>query len=109
MKTKILLLWFISALCACTSTSDELPQGILSKQQMVDVITDGQMLDAAQKSVAVPSKERKALRDTNYMIVYNKHNTTVEQFDSSMRVYSLYPKIMSEILEEVTENINDRN
>ena len=109
MKAKILLVWFLSVLCACSSAPDSLPDGILTQEQMVNVITDAQMLEAAQKAISQPSKERKLMRDTNYIIVFNRYETTPEQFDSSLKVYSLYPKMMKEILEEVAENINNRN
>lgn len=109
MRTKILLLWFISALCACSSESKELPENILSKEEMVAIITDAQILDAAQKALSVPSKERKAIRDTNFTIVFNKYNTNAQMFDSSLKVYTLHPKLMGEIMEEVAENINAQN
>jgi hypothetical protein len=83
-----------------------MPAGILSEGQMVEVITDLQLLDAAQKKIIMPGMQALAMMDTTYTIVYNKHNTNVVQFDSSMRVYSQHPKIFSNIMEQVAQKLN---
>lgn len=73
---------------------------------MVDVITDIQLLEAAHKSLSMGNLEQQAMRDTSFAIVFNKHGVTYEQYDSSLRVYTKYPKLFGEMMEQVGENLN---
>ncbi len=73
---------------------------------MVLVISDLQLLDAAQKSVTKDSKTQERMRDTAYTIVFNKYSTTAAQFDSSLRTYARNPQLLSEVMEDVAQNIN---
>lgn len=73
---------------------------------MVLVISDLQLLDAAQKSVTKDAKTQEKMRDTSYTIVFNKYNTTAAQFDSSLRSYARHPLLLSEVMEDVAQNIN---
>jgi len=105
--TKVTLVWFIVFSVGCSQdTSVQLPEGILSKDQMVEVISDLQLLDAAQKSVSIDAKTQERMRDTSYVIVFNKYGTTATQFDSSLRTYARNPLILSELMEEVAKSIN---
>ena len=83
-----------------------LPDGILNKDDMVLIISDLQLLEAAQKSLYVDVKTQESMRDTSYTIVFNKYNTTSAQFDSSMRTYSRNPKLLADIMESVAQSIN---
>ncbi|MDB9883373.1 DUF4296 domain-containing protein [Bacteroidia bacterium] len=106
MKTKILLLSFIAIVSSCSDTIEQMPDGILDEAGMISVIIDIQILDAAQKSLPLSGDKQKAMQDTTYTIIYNKHGTTHAEFDSSMRVYSHYPEKMGAIMEEVAKRIN---
>ena len=108
LRTKILLLWFVIALASCTQKAN-LPNGILTEDEMIDVITDIQLLEAAQSEVNMPLETQSAMRDTNYLMVFNKYSTTAVQFDSSMRVYTKHPNLMGAILENVSTRISDYN
>lgn len=91
---------------SCYPVEEKLPQGILSETQMVNVITDLQLLDAAQKSFSVGSTDARRMRDTSYMIVFNKYEITSMDFDSSLRSYARRPLILSRIMDKVGKKIN---
>ena len=57
----------------------------------------------------MPLETQSAMRDTNYLMVFNKYSTTAVQFDSSMRVYTKHPNLMGAILENVSTRISDYN
>ncbi len=101
-------MWFVIAIASCTQKAN-LPNGILTEDEMIDVITDIQLLEAAQSEVNMPFETQNAMRDTNYLMVFNKHSTTALYFDSSMRVYTKHPKLMGAILENVSTRISDYN
>ena len=73
---------------------------------MVNVITDLQLIEAAHKSLTLGSNIQKPMRDTSYAIVFNKYQTDVASFDSSLRVYTKHPALFSEIMEEVGLKLN---
>ncbi|MFT7099720.1 MAG: hypothetical protein ACJA19_000218 [Bacteroidia bacterium] len=105
--TKVTLVWFILFCFACgLDKTEKLPEGVLSRKRMVLVISDLQLLDAAQKSVTKDSKTQERMRDTSYTIVFNKYSTTAAQFDSSLRTYARNPLLLSEVMEDVAQNIN---
>ena len=73
---------------------------------MVEIITDLQMVEAAHQLINLNNLEQSELRDTSYYIVYNKHGVTPAQFDSSLKVYSSYPEIFTEMVRKVEHAIN---
>jgi hypothetical protein len=105
--TKVTLVWFILFCLSCSQDDNKkLPDGVLNRNRMVLVISDLQLLDAAQKSLTRNLEIQERMRDTSYTIVFNKYNTTAAQFDSSLRTYSRNPLLLSEIMEDVAKNIN---
>ena len=60
LRTKILLLWFVIAIASCTQKAN-LPNGILTEDQMIVVITDIQLLEAAQSEVNMPFETQSSL------------------------------------------------
>ena len=106
MSAKIVLVWIFITAIGCNSSNQKLPEGILSEEKMVEVITDIQLVEAAHKSIPKNANEQKLMRDTSYVIVFNKHHTTAVEFDSSLRVYTKYPTIFGDIMEQVSENLN---
>ncbi|MDB4173804.1 DUF4296 domain-containing protein [Bacteroidia bacterium] len=110
MRTKIILVCLISNVwfTACELREDKLPEGIIDKVEMIEIITDVQMLEAAQKQLTVPAEMRSAMRDTTYQVVFNKYGIDSALFDSSLRVYAQHPKLMVEVMEEVASKINSK-
>ncbi len=100
----------VAIVSACSSDPKyTLPEGILTVDEMIEVITDMQILDAAQKSLPISGLKQKAMKDTTYAIIYAHHNISHELFDSSLRSYTRHPQLMGEIMEKVAEEINAKN
>lgn len=98
---------YLAIIYSCSSNPQrDLPDGILSEEKMIEVITDIQVLDAAQKSLPISGLKQKAMQDTTYAIIYAHHGITHEMFDSSLRSYTRHPELMAELMEKVAENIN---
>lgn len=96
----------LAVLSGCKKSHNELPNGVLSKQQMIEIVTDIQKLEAAHKSITISRKEQSKMKDTSYAIVFNKYNTTALEFDSSLRVWTRYPEEFATIMEQVNKNLN---
>ncbi|MDG2455472.1 MAG: DUF4296 domain-containing protein [Bacteroidia bacterium] len=110
IRTKVILVCLITLnlLVGCTSDKDKLPDGILTKNEMVLVTADIQLLESAQKQLNVSILERNKMRDTSYQILFNKYGIDSSLYDSSLHVYSRHPQLMAEIMERVAEQINKK-
>lgn len=102
MHNKILII-FISLflLSACTIR----PRGILSKSQMIDVLTDLHLADGTLQTKGLVNANNNQLLDNYYGVVLQKHNITQQQFDSSLVWYTDNPKIFNKIYPKVLDNI----
>lgn len=92
----------------CASDNVNIPEGVLSEDKMVEIIADIQLLEAAHKTLSLNSAQQKEMKDTSYIIVFNAHNTTSVEFDSSLRVYTQYPEVFSEIMEKANRKISNK-
>lgn len=104
--TKLVLLSLLIVFSGCNSANETLPEGILTKDEMIEIITKIQLLDAAQKEIRTVGTQMGQMQDTNYTIVFNKYGTDYVQFDSSLKVYAAHPKLLETIMEQVAENLN---
>ncbi|HBN03626.1 MAG TPA: hypothetical protein DD396_06230 [Bacteroidetes bacterium] len=106
LLTNVILLSLFFVLYGCNSSDDHIPEGILSQEEMVDIITNIQLMDAAQKEVGISGILMGKMQDTNYTLIFNKYNTDFVQFDSSLKVYSAHPKLLENIMDDVTLKLN---
>ncbi|MFB1003259.1 MAG: DUF4296 domain-containing protein, partial [Bacteroidia bacterium] len=86
IRTKVILvcLFTLGTLIGCKTESEKLPDGIIPKEDMVDVIADIQLVEAAQKQLNVSTSERNVMRDTSYHIIFNKYGIDSALYDSSL-------------------------
>ncbi len=73
---------------------------------MIEVISQLQILDAAQKELGISGVLMSKMQDTTYTIVFNKYNTDIAQFDSSLREYARHPQMLENIMDKVAQNLN---
>ena len=83
----------------CLSGCSMRPWGVLSRDEMVAVLLDVHVAEAAMKVVDTSAKRIE--RQEYYNTVFAKHNTTKEQFDKSLDWYARHPKVLVEIYDEV--------
>ncbi len=100
-----LLVFSFLFLSACGGNSQEkIPKNIYSKAKMEAILTDIHIVEGAKTG-------RKMIGDTlfvedYYAKVYQKHETTQEDFDRSFRFYTDHPYLMKGVYKEVIENLN---
>jgi hypothetical protein len=98
IKYLIFTLLFIG-LNACVDHEVELPDGMLSHQEMVDILVDIHVVEGARSGTLI-------LGDTNsipdyYSRIYLKHNTTERDFKSSFDWYTHHPEKLKLVYEDV--------
>lgn len=101
-RTFILLSGIMLLLAACNSR----PDGVMSKSEMVDFLTDLHKLDGALATNGIGSSQ-----DRENIYYYNsllkKHEITKANFDSSLVWYSRNPKNFEKIYAQVVENLTE--
>lgn len=89
---------------SCGSSQKELPEGILTPEELVPVLTE---VEIAQGYLRIKSSiddslfRSKAFQENHYIHIFNKHNITEEQFNKNIAYYSMYPKEMEKIYNDV--------
>lgn len=81
------------------------PEILLSKSQMVDIITEVQLVEAnfTIKKNRISADE---LKPKYYNKVLQQYGITIEQLKDNIDYYNNYPKIMEEIYESVLANLS---
>ena len=95
MRNKVLYVLLLILLSGCGMR----PWGVLSSNEMVAVLLDVHVAEAAMKVVDTSAKRIE--KQEYYNIIFEKHNTTKEQFDKSLDWYARHPKVLVEIYDDV--------
>jgi len=100
----IFLIAFSTLFTFCTSnTILEKPEDLLTKDEMVNILTDILIANGATRYNNIDMK-----RDVNYFpLVYDKHKIDSTQFKNSSRYYASKIDDYDEILIQVQKNLND--
>ncbi|MDF1676610.1 MAG: DUF4296 domain-containing protein [Vicingaceae bacterium] len=104
MLNKFIFILSILLFLSCSSSQNELPEGILTHEELVSVLTD---IEIAQGYLKIKSSiddslfRSKAFQDNHYIHILKKHNITEEQFNNNIAYYSMYPEEMEKIYNDV--------
>ncbi len=99
IKHLLPVLFLATALTACVDHDVKQPEGVLSHDQMVDILVDIHLIEGARSGTQI-------LGDTNsipdyYAHIYIKHGTTEQDFKTSFDWYTQHPKILKAVYEDV--------
>ena len=72
-------------------------------------MVDLQLMEAAHKNIKMSGAQQQAMLDTSFQIVFNKHETSWAEYDSSMKAYTLHPAMFAEMLDEVGTRLNSNS
>ena len=104
-KVAILLSCFFIVACA-EEKKLEIPVNVLSKEKMAEVMVDIHLLEATM-GLNTNNADRSNPEDpAPTFSVFNKHNTTKVQYDSSFVFYSYHPDLFTEVYREVLESLS---
>ena len=99
-------LFLLLTLFACNEAVETIPDNVLSKEDMVSVMVDIQLIEAALS--INQSEEAKETAYYNYDSVLKQHNLSKEKFDESFKYYSEHPELMEQIYEEMLSELSKR-
>lgn len=81
------------------------PAGVLNKEIMKDVIVDLQLADAGYRFHHYEKQVKTFDPTPLYDKIYQKHNTSKEQFETSLKFYTSEPDLLSEIYASVLSDL----
>lgn len=104
MKNRVLYILLLILLSGCVR-----PWGVLSQDEMVAVLLDVHIAEAAMK--VVDGSAKRVEKQEYYNVVFEKHHTTKEQFEKSLDWYAHHPKLLVVVYDEVkkeAEHLQER-
>jgi len=87
-------------LFSCSKKKVETPPGVLSRQQMVPILADVHIAQAATGTYNTADSVRYSMNEFLPFIL-KIHHTTKAQYDSSISYYTSHPDMMEEIYDSV--------
>ena len=106
IKNLTLLLFSLLLITTCMKKDSITGKQYVPKEVLVDVLTEIHLVDGI-------TEDRKYYRKYNFndsidlmTPVFEKHNITREQFDSTIAEYSRYPELLDKVYDEVIMKLN---
>ena len=95
----------LTLLISCTGKTNSVPSRIIPKDKMVDVLVDIHLAEAAADTRGYTRQEINLMMASKYDTIFQKNETTFEQFKSSYDYYMDHPDEFSEIYSEVVNKL----
>jgi hypothetical protein len=92
---------------ACSKKEQAIPQGVLNRQEMINVFTDLRLAEGSYRVLAQHGISSYDYIDSTYQLIYKTHHVAAWQVDSSLSYYSRHPKELNKIFKAVADNITD--
>jgi hypothetical protein len=106
IKNLTLLLFSLLLVSACLKKESIKDKAFITKDVLVEVLTEIHLIDGI-------TEDRKYYRKYNFndsidlmSPVFEKHNITREQFDTTIAEYSRYPELLDKVYDEVIMKLN---
>ena len=107
-KTIYFFVIFLSIMISCGKRNkEEIPEGILSRKKMVEVLVDVQIAEAAiQMRNNTPSTGVDTMALAEYKYVFKKHSINDSIFRKNFYYYSSQPELMAAMYTEVITSLS---
>lgn len=92
---------------SCTNRKSNLPEGVLTEEKMVDVLTDIRLAEGSFRVLSQNGMISLNYIDSSYQQIYKLHKIESWQMDSSLSFYSNHPKILHDIFEKSADQLTD--
>jgi hypothetical protein len=86
--------------------SNTVPENILSKEKMVQVLTDIHIAEAEMSLGAFPDSSSK--EKISFQKIFEKEQITKEQYETSLSFYIDHPEMLNEIYQEVLNELSKK-
>lgn len=90
---------------SCTGKTNSIPSRVIPKDKMVDVLVDIHLAEAAADNRGFTKPEINLMMASKYDSIFQKNETTFEQFKFSYDYYMNHPAEFSDIYSEVVNKL----
>ena len=109
MKYSFLIIILFLSFSACNiekkEKQDQVPEHIISPEQMDEVLVDIHIVEAALKYKRGIGEKYKLYSNQYFDHVFKKHNISKKQFEESLEYYYKHEKQLDDIYENVLEEL----
>lgn len=107
MKKIQLMFLFLLFFLACKEKKDNSKNIYhIDRNKMTELLTDISLAEGNYKVANKYGLFNTKLIDSSYKFIYKKHNLEKWQVDSSFKYYANKPELLTEIVEDVIENLD---
>jgi len=106
IKLLILLVIFSVALSSCVSDEVNIPDHIIPKDTMVEMLAEIQIMESINEITSNAKKEDFDIKDA-YIWELDKYNVSEEKFKESLDFYSSHQNLLEEIYDMVIIRITE--
>lgn len=104
MRKFLVISFILLTLVACTK--DKPGRNIIPAETLVPILVDLQLVYSLQSSSSFRMLSRKVDSIDTYSYVFEKHDVTKADFDSTISWYTKHPKLFTEVYDEVVMEIS---
>lgn len=113
MRKQFLLItvlsYFLICFSFCKKKTDEIPVDVLKQKEMIAVLTDVQVAEAALSQRAMNANAGgQSYTSAYYKYIFTKYKITPDQFKRSMEWYSRHPEVLDKIYEQVINHLSKK-
>ena len=102
----IIILFVVLMVAACKdNTPPPPPDNALSERQFMEVMVDVHLVEAVVNQKFVKATDSTRIRDRYYAHLFDKHNITRTEFDSTFSYYLRHPGLMNKIYTQVHDSL----
>jgi len=103
-----LLPYFLISFSACKKKSVEIPADVLKKNEMIAILTDVQIAEAAITLHTTTGSNGADFTASYYKYIFNKHKITAVKYKRSMDWYAQHPELLDKVYEEVINQLSKK-
>jgi hypothetical protein len=107
MKTILFFILLVSIFISCKKAEVKIPEGILKKGEMVSILADVHIAQAAAVMNSASDSTRYSVAEMRKYIL-DTHHTNQMQYDSSIAFYTRHPEMMSQIYDSVITELSKK-
>lgn len=94
-----------SMLLGCKSDKQDMPEHLLTNDEMIEITTDIQLVEAALSYRRNLGLDFRNTRETYYSLLFEKHDITAKIYEDNLSYYNRNPQRMEKIYEAVLQNL----
>ncbi len=106
---KYIKLFFFVLIFLVACKGNKTPAGILDKQRMTSLLTEIHMADASMFALYQVPDTLYKYGTGRYLAIFKKYHTDSVQFKKSFKYYSYKPDVLSDIYEQITDNLKHKS